>query len=90
MANISQHAKTRTQQRGLKEADVEFVLTHGTPVQDGYVFSKKDKQLLQKQAKLLLRLSERLTGVFVAESCDGTVKTTFRPTKSQLRNALLS
>ena len=39
---LTMHARTRAQQRGIREADLELVTRCGTEAPQGYVMTRKD------------------------------------------------
>ncbi|MGH9771992.1 MAG: hypothetical protein ACRD4Q_09885 [Candidatus Acidiferrales bacterium] len=82
-AQISNHAKTRVRQRGMKDNDLDFVLAYGTPVSGGVFFSSKDYVQVERDAKRQIKSAERLRDVFIACSDDGCVLTTFRANRQQ-------
>ena len=40
--HLSDHADGRLRQRGVRASDVALVVTHGTPVSDGYLLRARD------------------------------------------------
>jgi hypothetical protein len=59
---LSNHAAARLKQRGIREADVGFLIENGTKKGDHIVFTNKDFARLEKEAKRLLKLGSRLKG----------------------------
>lgn len=75
---LTQHARTRMQQRGIRKADVAWVLRYGRRIHakgaDFYVVGHKD---VARWASLGLQLSH-LAGIQVLTSEAGTVITAYR------------
>lgn len=87
MATFTNHARTRIRQRGLRHADVEFVLQFGTETADGVILSNQDADCLVADAKRTIAMAERLRGQRIVADGD-TIITVFRADRRQ-QHALL-
>ena len=65
ITEITEHAEIRAQQRGLRDTDIEAVLTHGTPLGDAVMLSGKDVARSTEQLRHLIAQLERLSGTAV-------------------------
>lgn len=84
---LSNHARIRAQQRGLRFADIDFVVRYGSQVRDGYVLSDADAAELESEARSMLETASRLRGIYVPFTAQ-TVKTVFRANRKQLSRLL--
>lgn len=62
MSQLSNHAESRLNQRGIRIADVDFLLEHGTRVGDRVIFSRKDFAEIEREAKEMIKRAERMVG----------------------------
>jgi hypothetical protein len=76
--NLTQHACTRMQQRGIRKSDVELVLQYGRCIHArGVVFYVIGRKEVARWAALNIDLSS-LAGVQVLATREGVVVTTYR------------
>jgi hypothetical protein len=81
MANLTQHAKTRMQQRGIPESALECLLDYGRFQYDhrgaAIVFLDKAarRRLAREQGSQPLRQLEKHLDAYAVVGIDGTVKT---------------
>lgn len=87
---VTRHAHARLSKRGIREADVDLVLTHGTEVgQDRIMLMAKDAANLIRARKREIAKIERLTGKVLVVS-DGHLITAYhqaRPSRSSRRRS---
>jgi hypothetical protein len=84
---ISQHAAVRANQRAFRSNDLKFVLDHGTQLDSGIILTEKDVRAIEQEARLKIRLAQRLKGTFLPIS-EGVVKTAFKASRTQLSELL--
>lgn len=84
---ITRHAAARIRQRGLRESDVAFVLAHGTPVPDGYMLTAHDAADLEREARHLMAMAQRLKGKLVVTS-GAAVVTAYHACRARQKHAL--
>lgn len=77
---LSSHTIVRMSQRGYLRHDLELIRLFGTPVQDGYLITRKDIMMLSRDLQRL----ERIEGTFLVEQ-EGTLVTIYRPNKNKRR-----
>jgi hypothetical protein len=82
--NLTMHAKNRLQQRGLSARQVELVMAHGTPVEDGYVMTKIAATDRITELKREMKDLERLKNVAVID-LKGVVVTVYRVSDRRIR-----
>ena len=76
------------QQRGMRERDIELVLTYGTQLDDSsFLLSKKDAAREIQRRKREIQALERLRGVKVVIE-DGVIVTCLRATRNQVKKVL--
>ena len=86
---LTKHIQTRSQQRGIRQADLDLVSRYGTHTSRGVILTKRDIARFEREFKRRLNRLEKLNGVFVAED-GGTSITVWRATKHQRRSMLES
>lgn len=59
---ITAHAMTRMQQRGVKWSDIDYVMSIGTEIGDGYVILERDYRAIEHEMKRQLQNIKRLVG----------------------------
>lgn len=82
---LSNHAQERMRQRGISNADVDLVRAFGTPVDDGYIVTRKDVECLEQEVHV--QRLERLVDTAVIEQ-EGTIVTVYRASKQRRRRLL--
>ncbi|GAA5264743.1 hypothetical protein ACOSOMT5_P1168 [Acidiphilium sp. MT5] len=81
------HAQTRTGQRGMSYADVELITRHGIEVERGFMLTEKAGRAYIDTLKQQIRQMERLIGTRVV--CDGTIViTAYRPGRRKSQSLL--
>lgn len=83
LSRITAHAATRMAQRGFRNCDLDLVQVIGTPIEGGYLITKKD-------VKATIHAVERLQGARIVVGDGGRVVTIYRPSKKRTRNLLRS
>ncbi len=83
MVKITEHAKTRCQQRGIKSVLLPIILEFGKKKRlpggaTGYLLRKKDKNLLVNECKRIIQILNHSTGVQIVKSPDGLILTIYR------------
>ena len=86
--NLTMHAKNRLQQRGLSARQVELVMAYGTPVEDGYVMTRRAMDRRIAELKHEMKLIERLCNVNVVD-INGTIATAYRVSDRRIRRMLV-
>ncbi len=84
---LTAHVRTRAQQRGIREADLDLISRYGSETPNGMIMTRKDIAAVERETKDLLDRLSRLNGVFVPMHGD-TMKTIIRATKRQLRKQI--
>jgi len=74
---ITQHADIRMQQRGLCNGQIELVMKHGEPTDDGYVMTKRAVEESIAELKYEIKMLERLRNVNVID-IQGSIVTAYR------------
>ncbi|AZO72164.1 MAG: DUF4258 domain-containing protein [Mesorhizobium sp.] len=87
MLEFSDHAHLRMRQRGIRPAEVQFVIENGTETAHGFLLSEHDFEKIEAEAKHQIDLAQRLRGVFVPVS-GKIVKTVFKSSRKQQRRFL--
>ena len=77
---LSHHIVVRMSQRSYLMHDLDLIRLFGTPVQDGYLITRNDIQMLSKD----LRRLERIEGTLLVEQ-KGTLVTVYRLSKKRRR-----
>ena len=86
--NLSLHAERRMRQRGIPEANIDFVVKCGTPLDDGAFFlSQADVYREINLRKQEIQLLEKLKNCKVVVRGDA-VLTAYRPTGKKLKRTL--
>lgn len=86
---LSEHARTRMQQRGYRPDDSEIIVQHGTLTPGGYLMRNCDVDTLQRELKRQIRKLDHLRGSFVV--LDGrTVISIYRPASAKAQRLLRS
>ncbi len=85
VTSLSEHGAVRLKQRGIRESDVDFLVENGTKKGDMIVFTNKDFAKMEKKAKLLLKISERLRGKCLVVR-DNLVVTGFHANPQQIHD----
>ena len=81
----SVHAVQHLQQRGMREKDIDLVLTCGTQVDDdSFLLTQKDVAREIRRHKRQIQALERLCGLKVVVR-QGVIVTCFRATKHQIK-----
>ena len=80
--SITRHARSRMSQRGIRETDLEVILTHGTEIgRDRIMLKKRDAAKVIQDLKKQIANVERLTDkVLVVE--EGQLITAYHQTTS--------
>ncbi len=81
---LTEHANCRLQQRGLSRRQIELVMAHGVPVDDGYVMTKSAADQRIAELKQEMKLIERLNNVTVID-LHGTIATVYRVSDRRIR-----
>ena len=87
MYDVNEHIRSRCQQRGIRERDLNLITLFGTATPKGLILTRKDIAAVEREAKRLLNRLSHLQDVFVATD-GGTMKTAFRATRRQRRREL--
>lgn len=80
--NITNHAKIRSQQRGIPVSEIELIMSYGIP-QDvvgdakAYQIDGSTKNKIIARLKHLIHIVEKLDGKVIIESQDGVIITTY-------------
>jgi hypothetical protein len=79
---ITNHAKIRSQQRGIPTSLIDLIISHGTPKKVvgnavAYEVSGRVKNRIIARLKYLIRLIKKLPGKVIIESEDGEVLTAY-------------
>lgn len=84
---LTEHAKTRIRQRGMKERDVEVIMEYGTLTEKGPMITKKDYAAIEREMKRKLTWLRRLVDKLVIT--DGAdIITVFHTSRAQQRRLL--
>ena len=83
----SKHAQVRARQRGYRDSDIDFVIKHGTNVDDGSFLTDGDVHKAIEKRKQEIQQFSRLKGTVVIVSGD-TIVTTYRPDKRRTKRLL--
>lgn len=59
---ISRHARIRMAQRGIREADIDLILTMGSEVEGGLLVRRKDFERYEADLRARIQKAERLVG----------------------------
>lgn len=82
---LTQHAAARIRQRGLCRQDLELVIAHGEPVDDGYVMSREVIKARKCELVAEMKRLERLNGIVVIDQ-GGRIVTIYRADKQRMRS----
>lgn len=82
--NLTAHATTRLKQRGLSTRQIELVLEHGIPVEDGYVITNSVVSRRMAVLKQEIKDMERLKNVTVID-LNGEIVTAYRVSDRRIR-----
>lgn len=79
---MTEHAKTRCRQRGIKSDLLEIILQHGKKSSHpggatGFLLRKKDRDRLVRECKKLIQLLDHMAGVQIIEGPDGLILTAY-------------
>lgn len=79
---LTDHAKARSQQRGIPTSLIDLIVRYGTPKKVvgnaiAYEVNGRVKNRLIARLKYLIRLIEKMPGKVIIESEDGAVLTTY-------------
>lgn len=79
---ISKHAQSRSQQRGIRNDIVDIIIEHGTPVNKPgsaleYRLTKKKRADLITSFKKMINKLERTSGIAVLTGTDGQIITVY-------------
>ena len=83
----SKHAQARARQRGYRDSDIDFVIKHGTNVDDGSFLTDGDVHKAIEKRKQEIQQFSRLKGTVVIVSGD-TIVTTYRPDKRRVQKLI--
>jgi hypothetical protein len=83
----SKHAQARARQRGYRDSDIDFVMKHGTAVDDGSFLSDGDSHRAIEKLKQKIQKFSRLKGTVVIQRGD-TVVTVYRPDKCRTKKLM--
>ena len=78
---VTEHALKRLRQRGLRECDIAFIISHGSAIGDGVYLRDKDAEEIIRKAKMSIALASRLRRTYVVLKEDRLI-TAYRPTRS--------
>ena len=76
MDMLTKHIRTRCEQQGIKERDLEPIIQFGTEAPMVMILARKDIAQVEWEAKCLVNCVSRLQDVFVAIESE-TMKTAF-------------
>ena len=85
MHKKTKHIRTRCQQRGIKERDLDLIAQFGTKTRDGLILTRKDISEVERETKRLVCRLSRLQDVFVAKDGE-TLITAYRAGRRQRRS----
>ena len=85
--HVTMHARSRLAQRGLSAHQVELVLAHGVPVEDGYVMTNNAASSRIAELKQEMKDIERLKNVTVID-LNGNIATAYRVSDRRIRRML--
>ena len=74
---LTQHIRTRCQQRGIKEAGLDLLIQYGTQIHRGVILTRKDIADAKRELKHQIDCLEKLEGVCVVMDGDARI-TTYR------------
>lgn len=84
---FTDHAQTRTGQRGISHSDLELITKHGIEVERGFMLTEKAGRAYIDTLKQQIQQMERLIGTRVV--CDGaTVITAYHPGRRKSQSLL--
>jgi len=86
--NLSQHARTRVQQRGFYENDPEIIYKIGTLVDDSMLLTNKDVDHAIREHKREIEILERLRGCRVVVGESGNVITIYNASRKTQKRLL--
>ena len=67
---LTQHIRTRCQQRGIKEAGLDLIVQYGTQIRRGVILTRKDIADAKREFKHQIDCLEKLEGVCVVMDGD--------------------
>ena len=85
MHKKNKHIRTRCQQRGIKERDLDLIAQVGTKTRDGLILTRKDISEVERETKRLVCRLSRLQDVFIAKDGE-TLITAYRAGRRQRRS----
>ena len=83
----SKHAQTRARQRGYRDSDIDFVIQHGTNVDDGSFLTDGDVHRAIEKRKQEIQQFSRLKGTVVILR-ENVVLTVYRPDKRRAQKLI--
>jgi hypothetical protein len=83
----SKHAQTRARQRGYRDSDIDFVMKHGTNVEDGSFLTDGDVHRAIEKRKQEIQQFSRLKGTVVILR-ENVVLTVYRPDKRRAQKLI--
>jgi hypothetical protein len=84
---ITQHAGIRMQQRGICNGQIELVMKHGEPTDDGYVMTKRAVDESIAELKHEIKMLEKLKNVNVID-INGSILTAYRVSDRRVHRML--
>ena len=83
----SKHAQTRARQRGYRDSDIDFVIKHGTNVDDGSFLTDGVVHRAIEKRKQEIRQFSRLKGTVVILQ-ENVVASVYRPDKRRAKKLM--
>ena len=83
----SKHAQARARQRGYRDSDIDFVMKHGTDVDDGSFLTDGDVHRAIEKRKQEIQQFSRLKGTVVIVS-GNTAVSIYRPDKRRAKKLI--
>ena len=83
----SKHAQARARQRGYRDSDIDFVMKHGTDVDDGSFLTDGDVHRAIEKRKQEIQQFSRLKGTVVILRRN-MVATVYRPDKRRTKKLI--
>jgi len=83
----SKHAQARARQRGYRDSDIDFVMKHGTDVDDGSFLTDGDVHRAIEKRKQEIQQFSRLKGTVVIVS-GNTAVSIYRPDKRRTKKLI--
>ena len=87
--DVSRHANTRLQQRGMRREDIELIERFGSETSHGYFLRHKDRDSAISKLRQIIRRLERLGDHFIPVD-NGVVLTAYWTTHKKQKKVLRS